>query len=51
MVDPLSYFSFQQVLHDWYYKEHCVWDGVYKRTSPDGAVAMSSAYGLVGIEF
>ena len=35
-VDPLSYFSFQPVLHDWYNKGHgmCypVWDGTYKRT-------------------
>ena len=35
-IDPsLSYFSFQQVLHDWYNKGRCssiLWDGEYKRT-------------------
>ena len=35
MVDPLSYFSFQPVLHDWCNKGHgmCypVWDDAYKR--------------------
>ena len=35
-VDPLSYFSFQPVLHDWYNKGrgmcYPVWDGAYKRT-------------------
>ena len=35
-VDPLSYFSFQPVLHDWCNKGRgmlsCVWDGAYKRT-------------------
>ena len=30
MVNPLSYFSFQPVLHD--YVLSCVWDGEYKRT-------------------
>ena len=30
-VDPLSYFSFQPVLHDWYVLS-CLWDGVYKIT-------------------
>ena len=33
---PLSYFSFQPVLHDWCNKGcgmcHPVWDGAYKRT-------------------
>ena len=28
-VDPLSYFSFQPVLHD---RLSCLWDGAYKRT-------------------
>ena len=37
MVDPLSYFSFQPVLHDWYkqrpwYVLLCLWDDTYKRT-------------------
>ena len=36
MVDPLSYFSFQPVLHDWCNKCHgmlsCLWDGAYKGT-------------------
>ena len=32
-VDPLSYFSFQPVLHDWCNKGlSCLWDGAYKRT-------------------
>ena len=38
-VDPLSYFSFQPVLHNWcnkgcglWYVLSCLWDGVYKRT-------------------
>ena len=35
-VNPLSYFSFQPVLHDWYNKGlamyHPLWDGAYKRT-------------------
>ena len=32
-VDPLSYFSFQPVLHDWpWYVLSCLWDGAYKRT-------------------
>ena len=35
-VDPLSYFSFQPVFHDWYNKGrgmcYPVWDDVYKRT-------------------
>ena len=35
-VDPLSYFSFQPVLHDWCNKGrgmcYSVWDGAYKRT-------------------
>ena len=36
-VDPLSYFSFQPVLHDWCNKGRgmclsCLWDGAYKRT-------------------
>ena len=34
-VDPLSYFSFQPVLHDWCNKGHgmsCLWDGAYKST-------------------
>ena len=35
-VDPLSYFSFQPVLHNWCNKGRgmlsCLWDGAYKRT-------------------
>ena len=35
-VDPLSYFSFQPVLHDWCNKSrgmcYPVWDGAHKRT-------------------
>ena len=36
-VDPLSYFSFQPVLHDWCTKGRgyvlfCLWDGAYKST-------------------
>ena len=35
-MDPLSYFSFQPVLHDWCNKGcgmlSCLWDGAYKRT-------------------
>ena len=35
-ITPLSYFSFQPVLHDWCNKGHSmcypVWDGAYKRT-------------------
>ena len=36
-VDPLSYYSFQPVLHDWCNKDRvmvlsCLWDGAYKRT-------------------
>ena len=35
-VDPLSYFSFQPVLHDWCNKGlgmcYPVWDGAYKRS-------------------
>ena len=35
-VDPLGYFSFQPVLHDWCNKGrgmcYPVWDGAYKRT-------------------
>ena len=35
-VNPLSYFSFQPVLHDWCNKGrgmcYLVWDGAYKRT-------------------
>ena len=33
-VNPLSYFSFQPVLHDWCNKGRgmCLWDGAYKRT-------------------
>ena len=36
-VDPLSYYSFQPVLHDWckqrpWYVLSCMWDGAYKRT-------------------
>ena len=35
-MDPLSYFSFQPVLHDWcnmpWYVLSCLWDGAYKRT-------------------
>ena len=35
-VDPLSYFSFQPVVHDWCNKVrgmcYSVWDGAYKRT-------------------
>ena len=34
--NPLSYFLFQPVLHDWCNKGHgvlsCLWDGAYKRT-------------------
>ena len=29
---PLSYFSFQPVLHDWCNKGRGMWDGAYKRT-------------------
>ena len=29
-VDPLSYFSFQPVLHDWCNKGRGLWDGAYK---------------------
>ena len=36
VVDPLSYFSLQPVLHDWYNKGRImcyhVWDDAYKRT-------------------
>ena len=32
MVEPLSYFSFQPVLHDWYNKDSGMWDDAYKRT-------------------
>ena len=36
MVDPLEYFSFQPVLHNWYNKGcgvlSCVWDDAYKRS-------------------
>ena len=35
MVYPLSYFSFQPVLHHWYNKGYvlsCLWDCAYKRT-------------------
>ena len=31
MVDPLSYFSLQPVLHNWCVLV-CVWDGAYNRT-------------------
>ena len=36
MVDSLSYFSFEPVLHDWCNKAieyvlSCLWDDVYKR--------------------
>ena len=37
-MDPLRYFSFQPVLHDWcnkgrgMYVLSCLWDGAYKRT-------------------
>ena len=31
MVDPLSYFSFQPVLHNWCMLS-CLWDDAYKRT-------------------
>ena len=35
-IDPLSYFSFQPVLHDWHNKGcgmlSCLWDDAYKRT-------------------
>ena len=35
-MDPLSYFSFQPVLHNWcnkgWYVLSCLWDGAYKRT-------------------
>ena len=31
-VDPLSYFSFQPVLHDWGNKGCGMWDDAYKRT-------------------
>ena len=36
-LNPLSYFSFQPVLHDWcnkgwWYVLSCLWDGAYKRT-------------------
>ena len=29
MVDPLNYFLFQPVLHDWC---NCLWDDAYKNT-------------------
>ena len=36
VVDPLSYFSIQPVLHNWCNKGHGMcypdWDGAYKRT-------------------
>ena len=32
MVDALSYFSFQPVLHDWCNKGCSLWDDAYKRT-------------------
>ena len=36
MVDPLTYFPFQPVLHDWCKKGcdmlSCLWDDVYKIT-------------------
>ena len=36
MMDTMSYFSFQPVLHDWYNKGHGMcypdWDDAYKRT-------------------
>ena len=31
MVVPVSFISFQPVLHDWCVLS-CLWDGVYKRT-------------------
>ena len=35
-IDPLSYLSFQPVLHDWCNKDRgilsCLWDDAYKRT-------------------
>ena len=31
-VDPLSYFSFQPVIHDWCNKGRGLWDVAYKRT-------------------
>ena len=36
LAEPLSYFSFQAVFHDWcnkrsWYIVSCLWDGAYKR--------------------
>ena len=35
MVEPLSYFSFQPVLHDWYNKGCGVYYSVYWITEPE----------------
>ena len=62
MVDPLSYFIVQQVLHNWCNKGCDMLCHVYGmvhikqpllliRTGPDGTVVMSSANGLVGTGF
>ena len=32
LMSPLSYFSFQPVLHGPWYVLSCLWGGVYKRT-------------------
>ena len=48
MVDPLSYFSFQPVLHDWCNKGcgmcYPVWDGAYKRTVGANHVAAAGFF-------
>ena len=63
MVDPLSYFSFQPVLHIWCNKScgicylACGMMDVKElslligKTGPDGAVAMSLANRMVGTGF
>ena len=62
-MDPLSYFSFQPVLHDWRNRGHGMCYPVcgivhiqqplllIRKTGPDGTVVMSSANGLVGTGF
>ena len=53
MVDPLNYFSFQPVLHDWcnkgMYVLSCLWDDAYKRTFAANAerVAHMAAAGFL----
>ena len=50
MVDPLSYFSFQPVFHDWYNKCCPVWDGSYKRTfAANSKVAYVAAAGFLSL--